>query len=86
MIKILQNKKKNLNIVFVITIFIYLLMIVFYHLKSGFKKIDGDNYTEQFISFLENGFYYEVSNGTSILYNLVLYVFYKITNSIDLSF
>jgi hypothetical protein len=34
-------------------------------LKSGLKIIDGDNYTEQFLSFLENGFYIEVSKGTS---------------------
>lgn len=47
--------------------------------------IDGDDYVGLFKQFLEKGIYNSIAEGTSVMYNLVLYPIYLTTNDIEYS-
>lgn len=78
----------NLKVLKTLTIF-YGLLVTFNILnflnKINFKLFDGDNYAQKFIEFNELGYYESVTNGTSIIYNLFIYLLFIITKNVNVS-
>lgn len=77
--------KKLYNWSLIVFSLIYILLIYYYNYKKNFFLHDGDNYRGKFLEFYQNGYYKSVSEGTSILYNLVIYPFYLLTKDIVIS-
>lgn len=67
-------------IVFVVTWAMYILKHIFF---GSHQLGDPDRYKESFAFFNKNGFYEASVHGTSLLYNSVIWVFYKLFNNVD---
>lgn len=61
-----------LKINFYFFILVYVLLIISFSIHSGFVVNNGDNYILMFQEYIQNGYYKQVVNGTSIFFNLSL--------------
>lgn len=91
--KIFNNNVFNKNIidkllligglsVFFYTVYTHWKWVVF--TLNGFV-VDGDNYVGLFNRFLERGAYNAIAEGTSVVYNLTLYLIYRVVKDVDCS-
>lgn len=65
---------------------VYLVLIVINFERYGLNFQNSDFFRNHFLSYLKNGHYNSVAEGTSIVYNVFLKGLYSITGNIDTSF
>jgi len=75
-----------LKVIFPVFLVVYLFFDAILIYLSPWQVNNNDKYKELFSSFLANGYYDSVSNGTSILYNVALAFMYRFTQSVDGAF
>ena len=81
-----SDNSKTLQLALVVFCIVYLLQNILSVYKSNFIINDGDNYRGLFLNFINNGYYNSVSQGTSVIYNLVLQLVYFFTKDATISF
>lgn len=82
----LLGSEKLLKALFIVFVVVYVVFDAKGLYKTPIEIANNDNYKGLFQSFLENGYFNSIAQGTSILYNIFLYGIHWFTGDIDVSF